>query len=399
MTIRIYRTSIIAFLMYHVVFVSINYVHFSTTYTRLLRIFLILASVILLLTKKGLYKLKKDDSVYLFIILYTLIIILSAIINHNITYGIEVSISILFFYYFMAYAQSIERCNEVIDVFYYCTFGWLLVNDCLMLATSLFNGSNDYLIGNKFDVSYLHIFWTILYYQKSERSQYHPIMKRIFLLIHIGVTIWITIFTECNTAMVGCFILFILYFMKNVIYKVLQKPWFGVTFVVVMDSVLVLFSSILNNKIIRFFVEDVLGKDVTLTGRITIYENIGLVLKSNIWLGNGYGSSYAITTMILGAQSPNAQNGLLNIIVETGILGVMCFLFLLYKTISKCTIKSYPILIFIYMFIVLSSVEITFDSFFIAILALLTYCGYDSEKKKEMNGNSQKIVKEIIIES
>ena len=106
----------------------------------------------------------------------------------------------------------------------------------------------------------------------------------------------------------------------------------------------------------KYIIVDVLGEDMTLTGRLGIYAGVASLLEHIPLFGYGTGNSHLITMM--NEIGPNAQNGLFNLIIEIGIVGVIVYMSILIIMIKKqsSSILSYPILCFIYVMIVLSSV-------------------------------------------
>lgn len=121
----------------------------------------------------------------------------------------------------------------------------------------------------------------------------------------------------------------------------------------------------------KYIIVDVLGEDMTLTGRLRIYAGVVSSLEHIPLFGYGMGNSHLITMM--NEIGSNAQNGLFNLIIEIGIVGVIVYMSILIIMIKKqdASILSYPILCFIYVMIVLSSVEITFSTTFLALVILL----------------------------
>lgn len=94
----------------------------------------------------------------------------------------------------------------------------------------------------------------------------------------------------------------------------------------------------------------------------------------------GYGDATQIVAKVVGYG--NAQNGILHIFVQYGLLGVLAFMYMCIKAISKVKRSgeksltiAYPILVYINIMIVCSLVEICFSYNFLFGIALLNACG------------------------
>ena len=65
----------------------------------------------------------------------------------------------------------------------------------------------------------------------------------------------------------------------------------------------------------------VLGKGASYKGRLIIYEKITRIIEQKPWFGYGYMSDIVNQVVTFG----NAQNGLLDMIVQYGIVGLICW--------------------------------------------------------------------------
>lgn len=74
-----------------------------------------------------------------------------------------------------------------------------------------------YLLGNKFEVSYMHFFWLVLYYQNNIVKIEQGRLRELLLLgTHIIITALISYAVECSTAIMGvAFIVFFYFAIKN----------------------------------------------------------------------------------------------------------------------------------------------------------------------------------------
>ena len=121
----------------------------------------------------------------------------------------------------------------------------------------------------------------------------------------------------------------------------------------------------------KFIIVDLLGEDMTLTGRLDIYAALGGLLLECPLYGFGVGNAHMMTMM--SGIGPNAQNGFFNYMLEVGLLGIIVFLFFLLLLMKKATKHNgtYAVICFIYVMLVLSSIEVTFTTYFFAMTLLL----------------------------
>ena len=84
------------------------------------------------------------------------------------------------------------------------------------------------------------------------------------------------------------------------------------------------------------------GKDPTLTGRTDLWSWVLDSIWKHPWLGYGYGafwqesnSEAVLVRYAAGWSVPNAHNGLLDLWVDLGILGVIILLLSIFKTLTK----------------------------------------------------------------
>ena len=120
------------------------------------------------------------------------------------------------------------------------------------------------------------------------------------------------------------------------------------------------YEDILSLPIVKTIIEDFLNRDLTLTTRTRIYSEVPGIIFNEIWLGYGFGSSYQLLTDLIGA--PNAQNGILNLILEEGIFVFVIYYLAIIYCLTKIDSKYNGLKIYILVMMFISSVEITFNS-------------------------------------
>lgn len=285
--------------------------------------------------------------------------------DHAYYYVLKVIMFILYFEYLNIYGLGLKFLHYVF--YFMCPYVILSdVNGFLYQSDGIYG----YEVGNKFYVCYLNILLIAIY------VLIWPILnkkKKLFIRILLLVTFLLSLKTKCSTMVIGTLVYYYLLFgagkgIRNVLYK----PWFYILGLFVCDILfLVLITWILQFPLVQYFIVDVLGEDLTLTGRIGIYSRVGEVLNECPLYGFGIGNAYLTTTMY--GVGDNAQNGLLNLFIEIGLIGIIMYLSLLLVLIKRVARlqKSYSVLCFIYLMLVLSSIEVTFTTYFTGIVILL----------------------------
>jgi exopolysaccharide production protein ExoQ len=106
--------------------------------------------------------------------------------------------------------------------------------------------------------------------------------------------------------------------------------------VIVLLTPFVLFTAVYPDSLL-----EMIGKDPTLTGRTEIWAAVIPYIYQKFWLGWGYGAFWSPdnpAAMEIGESfhwfAPQAHNGLLEILVNVGLVGLVFFLFLLARNIG-----------------------------------------------------------------
>ena len=226
-----------------------------------------------------------------------------------------------------------------------------------------------YGIGNKFVVSYFIMFVLALFLQNSKLKR----QTCVRLLQPITIFIIAVSFCEiidCSTGILGCIVVFALYYVREKCGSILKRRSVVLTVVIVGGMFPFFASWLVSIPVIQSFIINVLHGDVSLTGRIDIYAVLIGIMKERLFLGYGYGTDIVQRILTVG----NPQNGLLQIITVSGLIGCGLFLFIMSDTFKKkqgMIVRLDGIVIFIYAMIVCSFGEINYGPFFILCLTLL----------------------------
>lgn len=242
-------------------------------------------------------------------------------------------------------------------------------------SSSLSGTEMTYFFGNKFSTSYLFIMFASLYYivpmKEGTASWRHNLNYLAICILAILVSIWI----HCFTAVIGAVFLFVAVIIPDRMKKVIMSPLAIIVFIAIAGFIVFSISSILTIPQIQFFFYHIFGKSSGLTGRVYIYKNLTNIIQMRPIFGYGYNN--AIVENIVGYG--NAQNGLMELMVNFGCAGILCFFTTIYYCIS-CSdknIRFYGLYIFIIVMIVCSVVEISYNYFFYLILFLIRWIPSD----------------------
>lgn len=293
--------------------------------------------------------------------------------------------------FFMEIVIEENRAAQILNVFYRMNLIVLFVNDLLIFVfPDLYLAFDEnYFIGNKFEVVYLHFLLVCLYITKSKSKKHKN-------LIVLGMLIWtffIGVQVKCSTGLVGTAVMMVLIaainkkenlFLNPAFYAAVQAVCFG--FVFFCDAVL-------TNPMVENFVVNILGKSATMSGRANIYIRVPMILTSDrAWItGFGYGTSYELG-MTLGGF-PDTQNGILEWIwyagIPTTIVMIVLFMVILYvskQAMSERGDRMRYLLVFLYLLTILGMVEITITQMYFAVIVCIMgiglSCGEPDSRKE-----------------
>lgn len=227
----------------------------------------------------------------------------------------------------------------------------------------------EYSFGNKFTIGYWQLFLCTLYYLL------HPYLNntrhKYILSILVLWMIHTSIASECSTMIMGALIFMILSLLTSnaMVGRLASAKTIIISILIFNIGFFFFVTWVLQFEVIQYFVEDILNKDLSLTGRIEIYLDIQEAFTESPWIGLGYGNAIVVAKYYTDAY--DTQNGLVELFIQTGVIGVVTFLFLVYtaaKPLEKNNITKYALVAFIYAIIGISTVEIPFKHNFIFFL-------------------------------
>lgn len=230
-----------------------------------------------------------------------------------------------------------------------------------------------YLIGNKFMVSYIHMFMLafINLENKSKRTSLYLI--KIFAFFVYSCVI--CLISDTTTGIVGLIFVLVVSIASiksQIILDIMRRPIVMIIFFLGINAAFLLTDGLINNSTISAFFYSRSHTNTMLSGRLVMYKiSMDAISKNPIW---GYGINCELISDTLGFGNP--QNGILKMLLDYGIVGTVFFCLTLYTTfknaIGDCFIKiKNDCIIFIYAMMICSLVEINLAGIFMLTCALL----------------------------
>ena len=299
--------------------------------------------------------------------------------------GIMTSIVVFMYFTFIEYLNTINKTYLMANVFYKLCLFYCIISDLASFAVGIDN--LQIIGGGKFALSYLHIFLVAFYYLRNSTSNRTVPIKKYYGYILFAVVI--SIYTECTTALMGCMIVAIVFMFRKFFHDKVFRPKVLLVLLAICALFPILVTYIIDNPYVSYFIVEVLGEDHTLTGRLGIYETLGeVMLLRPIW-GFGVGNGHYIMAFLYGTA--NAQNGVANLILEQGVLGLISVIALWITCMNEVTHKNnmdtvFGVYAIILALIIMSMAEITVDTRFVVFTSLLLLSSARSKvyTKKQM---------------
>lgn len=279
-------------------------------------------------------------------------------------------LGILALFFVIKYMFKYED-KKSFSILYICfsIFSFVNILAVILYPNGLYNygwQGATYWFGGKFTTFYMFYTWLCLYVVKKRMSN---IMAYI---IPIAVGLFLCVKTDCSTGIACLGLTGILIFIKKWIVKI--KPWMIILILLGMAGIMILSNIIFENSIIKYLVTNVLHRTTLLTGRVEIYHNFQQIIQNYKWLGAGYGNSIVMDNTVQGYV--NAQNGVLDIVTKSGLIGLVIFMTVLYVFWKEGTLylkkmENILVAVFVIGFFICSFVEISFNYYFFILLALM----------------------------
>lgn len=269
------------------------------------------------------------------------------VINHNYTIlgALHYPISILLLCLLIdrLYIKDTELFLKTIRFFFYSSFIINLVTILLFpsgLYTEVSTSGNIHMcyflgVGNQFGVYYFPGFSLIWFAELMDSNS----NNRFYSLS--SIIIFAVSFVACNnsTGLITLVVLALFYIMSvnNKLNRMMSMKTLLIIYGLLCGALLAGSSWLLNSKLSNFIV-DILGKDITFSSRTSIWAAGILKFMGNpIW---GYGRSSGYAVLLYYGRLFNSHNIVLQILLETGIVGLVLFVLFILKSSSGIKVTS-----------------------------------------------------------
>ncbi|HBI61974.1 MAG TPA: hypothetical protein DDY31_12315 [Lachnospiraceae bacterium] len=295
------------------------------------------------------------------------------------------------FAFSLVYALMIYELFVLTDrwIALYGAKNYFQVMFCLFLALCLLNdtvllfdvGATTYMLGNKFGVAYYHLLLltylaALLWERKKDKGKLQ--LENIVMLVFALLSVFISKIVDTNTGMIGILIFILLYLLPDVVKKTLCNPVVTCFALYALSATILFWDYILSIDFIKNTIVNLLHRSLSLTGRLGIYRILYGLFQQRPLVGWGYESNI-VAQELYG----NAQNGIVHLAIQYGVIGVLCFTFLIFM-IMKRSDESYRermvMVAAMYSFFVMATVEIVFSNIFFVVMAVLF--AFDNRNQK-----------------
>lgn len=232
-----------------------------------------------------------------------------------------------------------------------------------------------YFWGNKYATSYLFVLLIGMTYLKYYNYRIRRIDKSYLIALYSLTALGVAYCTKCYTAIVAIVTMIILMLFSGTVVrkikKILDIPIGAVAMMIIPGVVSQNISFFLQIPIIQYVITEVFGKSIGMTGRVYIYSCLSSIFWKHPFLGYGYNSNIVNRITEVG----NAQNGIMELLIDYGVIGVIAVLALVFQAFvaSKGKDDCWGLKIMFAGLCIFSIVEISFNYIFFLIVNLLLY--------------------------
>ncbi|MDN0069799.1 O-antigen ligase family protein [Collinsella ihumii] len=262
--------------------------------------------------------------------------------------------------------------GSVLTALFWILLTLSLFNDFTVAIASTNTSSTNYLLGNKFTTGGIHVLligiFRVLLHIKSGKMPYNQTVYCALIIESIMVLLKADAMTAMISVVSVC-ALPVLLGMRQVSF--LLSGLAVSCSIVVLNVVFFSTGMLLDLPQVQYFVQEVLGRSITMTGRTPIYEQLGIIIQMNPLFGWGYGNT--VVEQIVGYG--NAQNGIAQVIVDYGVVGAAAFAAVIISALPRVrgetSIIIVPLYGILYSSVISSLVEISFGLTFFFQIALV----------------------------
>lgn len=315
-------TFVYAFLLFHSLFI---YLDDGSGIGRVFQAFSTLILLSLLLPKLTMINLKREKTLLFLVVTLCCAYLSSSYFNYQTkivgdisatslqSLGVLFALRFICLYILTKYIAIRKNAYLFLKYIYYIIVGYIILTDLALVFNFKLNPAEDYyLIGGKFNVSYLHIYGLLLY-MLLYKDIYKSRKFSFFLIMFSFLVVCVSLFVECTTSITLLVIILFMYVTKRRFFHYWRKASFALLILFLSSTFFFIFTNfVLSQDVADFLIS--IGKDPTFTGRTDLYEMILPLIPLCPFWGFGCGSAHAVVETLTGF--PNTQNGLLEIYFE-----------------------------------------------------------------------------------
>ena len=314
----------------------------------------------------------------LLVMLYSFIILFSAVINNNITMGMIYTnfVYIGFIIYIYYCMKDFKNFINALNILFTLLIIYNLILAIFVKSSYMYigyQGSQKVFVGtfeSRNGISMVMIPAIAFILIRSEYI-YEKVRNKDILLCFM-VLIIILLSKSSTGFIVGSLLVIYVLLLKKIKIKLNINKLMSIYTIIYTQVVIFR----IQETVFRGFIENTLQKNVTLTGRTLIWDFIMKIIPNSLIFG--YGRNDIIAQNAIIRDVTEAHNGLLEILLCTGIIGLFVFILILlnvFKALNKSNSKISYILsmaIFLYFCIALTESAFTYTKIGFWILIIIS---------------------------
>ena len=314
----------------------------------------------------------------LLVMLYSFIILFSAVINNNITMGMIYTnfVYIGFIIYINYCMKDFKNFINALNILFTLLIIYNLILAIFFQSSYMYigyQGSQKVFVGtfeSRNGISMVMIPAIAFILIRSEYI-YEKVRNKDILLCFM-VLIIILLSKSSTGFIVGSLLVIYVLLLKKIKINININKLMSIYTIIYTQVVIFR----IQETVFRGFIENTLQKNVTLTGRTLIWDFIMKIIPNSLIFGYGRNDIIAQNTIIRDVTE--AHNGLLEILLCTGIIGLFVFILILlnaFRALNKSNSKISYILsmaIFLYFCIALTESAFTYTKIGFWILIIIS---------------------------
>ncbi|MFN8605262.1 MAG: O-antigen ligase family protein [Romboutsia timonensis] len=314
----------------------------------------------------------------LLVMLYSFIILFSAVINNNITIGMIYTnfVYIGFIIYINYCMKDFKNFINALNILFTLLIIYNLILAIFVQSSYMYigyQGSQKVFVGtfeSRNGISMVMIPAIAFILIRSEYI-YEKVRNKDILLCFM-VLIIILLSKSSTGFIVGSLLVIYVLLLKKIKINININKLMSIYTIIYTQVVIFR----IQETVFRGFIENTLQKNVTLTGRTLIWDFIMKIIPNSLIFG--YGRNDIIAQNAIIRDVTEAHNGLLEILLCTGIIGLFVFILILlnaFKALNKSNSKISYILsmaIFLYFCIALTESAFTYTKIGFWILIIIS---------------------------